>query len=62
MAGLKIFLAHYLVNTRKMVIELGTLVAARRPLDANSVPWSTGMLDAILSLARLFPGLDDIGA
>jgi hypothetical protein len=61
-AGLKIFLAHYLVNTRKMVIELGRQSRPGVPLDTNSVSWSTGMLDAILSLARLFPVLDDIGA
>jgi hypothetical protein len=60
--GLKIFLAHYLVNTRKMVIELGRQSRPGVPLDTNSVSWSTGMLDAILSLARLFPVLDDIGA
>ena len=46
------------------VKQLYASVAARRRLNTNSVPWSTGMLDAILSLslARLFLVLDDIGA
>jgi hypothetical protein len=59
-AGLKIFLARYLNrlgNAPKVVIELGTSVAAKRPLD--TMPWSTGMRDAILSLARLFPVFHD---